>query len=118
MTVLKVDSLCSSPWGKPLLQDINLDLSAGGILGIIGPNGAGKSSLLHTIAGEVSAYSGAIDFASIPLREWDRNRRARKMAFLPQQSTLAFPFMVEEVVQLGRTPHATRYKVTMKLLKR
>lgn len=111
MTVLKVTGLNSSPWGEPLLQDINMCLPAGTILGVVGPNGAGKSSLLHTIAGEVSSYSGSIELASTPLHDWDRMLRARSLALLPQASTLAFPFLVEEVVQLGRTPHSTGNKI-------
>jgi iron complex transport system ATP-binding protein len=42
-----------------------------------------------------------------PLADWPADQRARSLAVLPQQSLLNFPFTAEEVVMLGRTPHAT-----------
>jgi len=36
------------------LDDINLDVASGGVLGLIGPNGAGKSTLVNVVSG---AYS-------------------------------------------------------------
>jgi ABC-2 type transport system ATP-binding protein len=37
--------------GKPLFQDLNLQLGAGTICGLLGANGAGKSTLLRLLAG-------------------------------------------------------------------
>lgn len=42
------------------LQDINLDLPTGGIMGLIGPNGAGKSTLIRIMMGLVGADLGQI----------------------------------------------------------
>ena len=48
----------SKRYGKnKVLQDINLSIGAGEIVGLIGPNGAGKSTLLKAIMGLIS-YSG------------------------------------------------------------
>jgi ABC-type polysaccharide/polyol phosphate transport system ATPase subunit len=43
------------------LDDINIDVRAGEIVGVIGDNGAGKSTLLRTIAGLYAPTRGQID---------------------------------------------------------
>ncbi|MGB1227639.1 MAG: ABC-F family ATP-binding cassette domain-containing protein, partial [Poseidonibacter sp.] len=45
-----------------LFKDITFALSRGETVGIIGKNGKGKSTLLNTIAGELEALSGKVDF--------------------------------------------------------
>ena len=42
------------------LQDINLSLESGGIMGLIGPNGAGKSTLIRIMMGLVGADQGQV----------------------------------------------------------
>ncbi len=43
------------------LQDINLELPAGQIMGLVGVNGAGKSTLLRILMGLIKADSGEVD---------------------------------------------------------
>jgi len=45
-----------------LFKDISFTLKKGEVLGIIGKNGKGKSTLLNTIAKELTALSGTIDY--------------------------------------------------------
>jgi len=45
-----------------LFQDISFTLKKGEVLGIIGKNGKGKSTLLNTIAKELTALSGVIEY--------------------------------------------------------
>ncbi|WP_459035443.1 ABC transporter ATP-binding protein [Roseivivax sp. CAU 1761] len=46
--------------GRPLLHDLSLRLSEGGITAIMGPNGAGKSLLLRVLQGLVPPDSGRV----------------------------------------------------------
>lgn len=88
-----------------VLQGIDLQVRAGEIFGVLGPNGAGKSTLLGALSGELAANAGRVLLAGRPLHEWPSRERARRLAVLPQQSSLSFGFPVEEVVAMGRLPH-------------
>ena len=50
-TILNIEHLNKKYFNKVALEDINLSLSKGRILGLMGPNGSGKSTLLKIIAG-------------------------------------------------------------------
>lgn len=107
MTALQLTNLCAAPWGTALLRDISLTVAPGEILGLAGPNGAGKSSLLKLIAGDLPVSGGELQLAGRSRRDWPSRELARALAYLPQLSLLNFPYSVEEVVALGRTPHDT-----------
>ncbi len=107
MSTLALQQVCASPWGQPLLQDISVELEAGTILALAGPNGAGKSSLLQLMSGDIQPDSGGVSLNDRDLLDWSVQERARLLAVLPQMSLLNFPYTVEEVVMLGRTPHSS-----------
>ena len=90
-----------------LIENIHLTLHAGEILAIIGPNGAGKSTLLNAIAGDLALNKGEILINGIDRKQWRNTELARCLAVLPQVSELHFPYLVEQVVALGRIPHST-----------
>ncbi|PHX43140.1 hemin ABC transporter ATP-binding protein [Pseudomonas sp. NZIPFR-PS5] len=91
--------------GKQVVANIDLALSPGQMLGVLGPNGAGKSSLMAALCGELAPTHGHVVLDDIPLNQWRGHERARRLAVLPQSSTLDFAFKVEEVVAMGRLPH-------------
>ncbi|TVR50773.1 MAG: heme ABC transporter ATP-binding protein [Puniceicoccaceae bacterium] len=91
-----------------ILHPIDAILPAGRLTALLGPNGAGKSTLLKLCAGELQPSSGHIDCFGRALADWNSGDLARRRAVLPQQSGLRFPFRVEEVVSLGRSPHPGR----------
>lgn len=107
LSTLRVSNAAAAPWGHALLRDINFQLEPGAVLAIAGPNGAGKSTLLRLICGEVRPDSGAVEFSGRRLSDWPIGEVARSLAILPQMSLLNFPYTVEEVVLLGRIPHAS-----------
>ena len=44
------------------IQDLNLNIKAGEVVGFLGPNGAGKSTTIRTLLGLISASSGTATF--------------------------------------------------------
>ena len=105
--MLRVENLQISRGRKIVLADLNLELRPREVLGVLGPNGAGKSTLLGALCGELRADQGQVLLDQRPISEWEGAQRARRLAVLPQTSTLDFAFSVEEVVGMGRLPHQT-----------
>lgn len=90
-----------------VLAEVDLELRPGELLGVLGPNGAGKSSLLAALSGELQPAAGRVLLDGRALSAWPGRERAQRLAVLPQSPSLSFPFAVEEVVAMGRLPHAT-----------
>jgi ATP-binding cassette subfamily C protein len=70
------------------LNDVSLQIEAGSYVGIIGPSGAGKSTLLRLIAGAAHPKDGVIRIDGAALGEWEPERLARHIGFLPQEFLL------------------------------
>ena len=105
--MLSAGNITLSLSGVSILHDVSVGLLPRQVTVILGPNGAGKTSLLRTLCGEQAPDSGEVLLHGRPLEQWSAAQRARVLGVLPQSSVLNFPFTVEEVVQLGRTPHST-----------
>jgi iron complex transport system ATP-binding protein len=118
VSTLALNSVNAAPWGQALLQDITLTLEPGAVLALAGPNGAGKSSLLRLISGDLPIDSGQLTFCGRPLAAWPARERAQRLGVLPQLSLLNFPYTVEEVVLLGRTPHSSGQAVDRGVVQR
>ncbi len=94
---------------QTLLTQVDISVIPGEVVAVLGPNGSGKSTLINALCGEWEPAAGTITLNSHPLAQWPPRERAKQVAVLPQYSDLNFPFAVQEVVSLGRYPHATGY---------
>ncbi|MCA8304539.1 heme ABC transporter ATP-binding protein [Burkholderia seminalis] len=103
-----------------ILRDLSLSIEPGRVTALLGRNGAGKSTLLKTFAGELTGsvapngvrVTGDVTLNGEPLQCIDAPRLACLRAVLPQAAQPAFPFSVDEIVLLGRYPHARRSGAT------
>lgn len=68
--------------GRTTLEDVDLSVRDGEILGLIGREGAGKSVLLRAVAGRIASSAGAIRVQGAPLRPSERRAR---LAYLPDR---------------------------------
>ncbi|KUY60576.1 heme ABC transporter ATP-binding protein [Burkholderia sp. RF2-non_BP3] len=97
-----------------VLHNLSLSIEPGRVTALLGRNGAGKSTLLKILAGELTGsvapsgvrVTGDITLNGEPLARIDAPRLACLRAVLPQAAQPAFPFSVDEIVLLGRYPHA------------
>ena len=105
--MLRAERLTLRRGARAVLADLDLELRPGELCAVLGPNGAGKSSLLAALCGELAPSAGQVWLDGRALATWPAAERARRLAVLPQNSTLNFAFRVEEVVALGRLPHAS-----------
>jgi branched-chain amino acid transport system ATP-binding protein len=62
MSLLELKGITQRFGGLLALNDVNISINQGEIIGIIGPNGAGKSTLFNAIIGLVPPTSGEVLF--------------------------------------------------------
>ncbi len=91
--------------GRTVLDRLNFKLWSGFFCGVLGPNGCGKSTLVNTICRVNEPLAGCMKFAGEELSLISRRQLAAKIAVVPQETHIAFPFKVREVVAMGRNPH-------------
>src|SRR4051794_41770065 len=68
---LRLAGLTVARGGRPVVQDLTLEIPPGEVTALLGPNGAGKSSLVLAVAGVLKPQSGSL---SIDGRELARRR--------------------------------------------
>jgi len=90
--------------GEPILCEVSVALRPGTFVALVGKNGAGKSTLLRAMSGEHAIQRGEITLDGHAIHALSALDVARRRAVLPQHSDLAFDFLVEEIVSLGRAP--------------
>ncbi|MEN2948427.1 Hemin import ATP-binding protein HmuV [Mannheimia haemolytica] len=90
---------------KKLLEIQEIAFEQGKFTAIIGPNGAGKTTLLKALSGNNAQTNSAVFYQHQRLTDLNGYALAQKRAMLSQQSQIAFPLKVEELVQLGREPY-------------
>ncbi|GAT33975.1 iron complex transport system ATP-binding protein [Terrimicrobium sacchariphilum] len=88
--------------GRPLLQDISLDLRPGRVTALLGPNGSGKSTLLRLLLGLLEPKAGEVCLNGRNIRTMRRPEVAALIAFVPQQTASAFAYTALEIVLMAR----------------
>ncbi|HEY7647686.1 MAG TPA: ABC transporter ATP-binding protein [Methylomirabilota bacterium] len=92
-----------SPFG---LKALGFTIARGEILGVIGPNSAGKTTLVRLLTKVLEPAAGEVVLDGTPLSRMTRWEVARQVAVVPQDVPPALPFSVEQLVLMGRYPHA------------
>lgn len=93
--LIESEKLNRSFGGRAVVEDLNLSLKRGDILGLLGPNGAGKSTTLRMLCGDLSPSSGSIRICHTDLRD---NPAAAKqqLGYLPERPPLHEDQRVDE----------------------
>ena len=97
------------PDGARAIRDVSVSVEPASLTAVIGSNGSGKSTLIRLLAGLLRPTAGEIMLDGIALHRWEPRLRAREIAYMPQATTMVFPFRAIDVVLSGRTPHAPRF---------
>ena len=74
--------------GQPILQNITFTVQPGQVVAIVGPSGAGKSTLVRALAGALVPNHGVIRLDGADQRNWDPQRLAEHVGFMPQEAAL------------------------------
>ncbi|WP_314456336.1 heme ABC transporter ATP-binding protein [uncultured Microbacterium sp.] len=102
--VLRARGISVDVGGRRVLDAVDLDLAAGEMVVLVGPNGAGKSTLLSVLAGDRVPAAGSVELEGAALASWPVAERARRRSVLTQNNEVSFPFIVRDVVRMGRAP--------------
>jgi len=90
---------------KWALQDISFKVEPGEIFALFGPNSSGKTTLLRCISGLLKPDHGNVEVDGFNLATMTAAERARRVAVVHQVHQATFPYNVETMVLMGRTPH-------------
>ncbi|AQX30388.1 heme ABC transporter ATP-binding protein [Bartonella schoenbuchensis] len=102
--MIEAINLCIQRRKTYIIDHINLQIKSGTFTVIIGPNGSGKSTFIKALSGEIP-YRGKMTLNGHDITKTKTCKMAMMRAVLPQSTTLAFPFLVHEVVKLGLSIH-------------
>ena len=96
--ILKLDKISFKFGRKIILDNLNLMLGDGQILGLLGPNGAGKSTIFNIIIGLLSPNFGSVTINSQIINKYPIYQRALafKIGFVPQNGGYFHDLTVHE----------------------
>ncbi len=90
---------------QPVLQEVSLQIEDGSFFALIGPNGSGKSTLVKIISGLLTPDSGEVWLDGRKAAEYSARALSRSLTVIPSEHYFDFPFLVRDVVSMGRFPH-------------
>jgi ABC-2 type transport system ATP-binding protein len=69
---------------RAVLEDVDLEVPAGRVVGLLGPNGAGKTTLMRILFGVLVPEAGTLTWKDRPVTDDDR----RRWGYMPQERGL------------------------------
>jgi branched-chain amino acid transport system ATP-binding protein len=100
--ILQVSSLTKRFGSLIAVNDVNLQIREGEILGLIGPNGAGKTTLFNAVTGLDAPDSGRVMFKGQDITGWLPHKVCQLGMCRTFQVIQAFSSMtVEEAIRVG-----------------
>ena len=84
--LLRLENISIAFAKRPILQNINLEINHGEILGMLGPNGVGKSTIFNLITGLINPDSGIIKINGEEVTNYPIYLRTKKfnVGYVPQ----------------------------------
>jgi lipopolysaccharide export system ATP-binding protein len=88
-SVLRAQHLSKSYDSRKVVDDVNIYVDTGEIVGLFGPNGAGKTTTFYTIIGFIRPDAGEITLDFDNITDFPMFLRARKgITYLPQEPSI------------------------------
>ena len=109
MALISVKGAGFSYGSQVVFKDVNCAINDGEIFCIVGPNGCGKTTFLDCMLGLSRLAEGEILLEGLNIATVDISEIAKKVAYVPQSHEKTFPYMVREIVLMGRAAYTTWY---------
>jgi ABC-2 type transport system ATP-binding protein len=88
MKILDAELVCKKYFKKKALDEININIEKGKIVGLLGPNGSGKTTFLKLLAGLIRPSAGSIKICNTEIGY----KTKELVAYLPDSDYL-YPWM-------------------------
>ena len=99
--VLRAENLDKKYGDFYAVNDINLNLNKGEVVGLLGPNGAGKTTTFYMITGMIRPSSGKIIFGDEDITTSPMYKRARMgIGYLAQEPSIFGKLSVEDNLKI------------------
>lgn len=94
---LAARGLCKRYQGRQVVNQVDLEVAAGEVVGLLGPNGAGKTTSFYMMVGLVRPDAGQVLFDDRDLTAVPMHQRARQgISYLPQEASVFRKLTVEQ----------------------
>jgi lipopolysaccharide export system ATP-binding protein len=94
---LEARGLVKSFRHRKVVNDVNVCINRGEVVGLLGPNGAGKTTTFYMVVGLLTPDRGRILLDGTDITELPMYRRCRQgIGYLPQESSVFRKLTVEE----------------------
>ncbi len=117
MQILSTVDLTKSFKGRKVVDDVNLRIAQGEVVGLLGPNGAGKTTTFYITVGLTAPDSGQVLLDGVDITALPMYLRARNgISYLPQEPSIFRKLTVEENIMavletLRLTAHQRRERL-------
>jgi iron complex transport system ATP-binding protein len=101
---LCVENLSFCYGRRKILDKVSFEQKSGKILALLGPNGTGKTTLMKSMSGIMHPLEGRSLLDGENILEMNLKKRAKLVAYVPQNTNTAFPVRVVDAVMMGRKP--------------
>ena len=88
-----------------IFHDVAFSVGPGDVFCLLGPNGTGKSTLLKCVSNVLQGWQGSILFDESEISRMKPSDVAKGIGYVPQNQVSTFPFLVKDIVVMGRAPH-------------
>ncbi|MDR1932803.1 MAG: ABC transporter ATP-binding protein [Spirochaetales bacterium] len=100
--MLRVEGLSGGYGDVQILWDVNLEIEEGGITALVGANGVGKTTLIRTLAGALTPYTGRIVYGGKDITKVSQSKRAAMgIMMVPEGRQLYSGLPVEDNLVMG-----------------
>jgi|TARA_B100001540_G_C15811115_1_gene644572 lipopolysaccharide export system ATP-binding protein len=98
---LKAENICKKYDQRVVVNNVNIEVNRGEVVGLLGPNGAGKTTTFYMLTGMIKPLSGSIYLDSMDITSMAMYKRAKcGVGYLAQDPSVFTKLSVEDNIKL------------------